>query len=484
MIIFDEALNKWVDGTVRGAKGRGIYEVQPSNAIEPRLVPMKHVMRPSEGGIGAVLYETARRGSYALLDALLKGGVSPFECDTKGNTALHYAVRRGHAAMCKRLITAGADAEVANMAGTSAWDLALQCGHAAVRRIFSPSVSDRDLSKPPRAAEETLTVSRSRDKGAAPLLLAAWKGDFESANSAIKKNPTLVDERWKSGAVTALMLASRQGYLNIVQALLKASASMDVRSRRGSSALSMAAEEGHTDVIFALLAAGAEVDVADEDGYTALGIACENGHADAATALLKAKSDPNLPRKNGWTSLITASYNGYSAVVKVLMEGGAQANLAKENGYNAVIAAAYNGFDEVVTTLVDCKAEPDRPMKNGWNALMVAAAQGHAATVAVLCELGANVDYARPANGFSVLMASVTLAPDDSCASVELELPRALGSLRRLKFSAALGTDAGGVALDAADIDARAEAGLEDGARALEQVLFEAALLGSPTLEP
>ena len=82
----------------------------------------------------------------------------------------------------------------------------------------------------------------------------------------------------------------------------------------------------------------------------------------------------------------------------------------------------------------------------------------------------------------------MTLAPDDSCASVELELPRALGSLRRLKFSAALGTDmgtdAGGVALDAADIDARAEAGLEDGARALEQVLFEAALLGSPTLEP
>ena len=118
---------------------------------------MKHVMRPSEGGIGAVLYETARRGSYALLDALLRGGVSPFECDPKGNTALHYAVRRGHVAMCKRLVAAGADAEVANMAGASSWDLALQCGHAAVRRIFSPSASDRDLSKPPPAKvpEET-----------------------------------------------------------------------------------------------------------------------------------------------------------------------------------------------------------------------------------------------------------------------------------------------------------------------------------------
>ena len=57
-------------------------------------------------------------------------------------------------------------------------------------------------------------------------------------------------------------------------------------------------------------------------------------------------------------------------------------------------------------------------------------------------------------------------------------------SLHTAALGTDMGTDAGGVALDAADIDARAEAGLEDGARALEQVLFEAALLGSPTLEP
>ena len=34
-----------------------------------------------------------------MLDALLKGGVSPFECDPKGNTALHFAVRRGQTAV-------------------------------------------------------------------------------------------------------------------------------------------------------------------------------------------------------------------------------------------------------------------------------------------------------------------------------------------------------------------------------------------------
>ena len=231
---------------------------------------------------------------------MIKGGVSPFECDLRGNTALHYAVRRGHAAMCKRLINAGADAEVQNQIGHSAWDLALQYGHAAVRRIFSPSAADRDLSRP---------VSDAGKAGATPLLVAAWKGDLAAIQTALKgggaaqieevglvnctrplmctatayplraplqdgnhmvSRSLLVAQAWKAGGTTPLMLAARKGDAAIVECLLQAGASCSARSRRGTCPLSMAAEEGNTDAVRVMLVAGAEVDVTDDDGFTAL----------------------------------------------------------------------------------------------------------------------------------------------------------------------------------------------------------------------
>lgn len=412
IIVWSIDQHRWEEGVVKTARGRGMYEVQ-TRGIETIEVPMKFVMRQSEGGLGAMLYETARRGSLPLLDALLRGGLSPFECDMKGNTALHFAVRRGHAAMCKLLVAAGADAEVPNQLGTSAWDLALQCGHAGVRRIFSPSAADRDLQKP-------ITEGKA---GATPLLIASQTGDLAAVTELLGSSDTRarIDEVWRSGGTTALMLASRSGEVEIVKRLLKASASAEQRSRRGASALSMAAEEGHTNVVTLLLAAGAEVDQEDDDGYTALGVACENGHTDSVRELLMAKSDPNLHRKNGWTCLITAAYNGYVPVVRALADGGADPNLAKDNGYNAAIAAAYNGFDDVVSALLDAKADANIPMKNGWSALMVASAQGHPSTVATLCEAGALIDYCRPVNGFNALMAAAATSNDSTCANVLLQ---------------------------------------------------------------
>jgi ankyrin repeat protein len=410
VLVWSEEEKAWEKGSVRGARGRGMYEVQPNSGLGLAVVPTKHIMHPTDGGLGAVLYESARKGSYLLVDCLLNGGVSPFECDSKGNTALHIAVRRGHAPMCKRLVMAGADPEVPNMFGTSAWDLALQCGQASVRRVFSPSAADRDL-------EKRADVSR----GATALMAAAAAGDVSGVATALDKHPTAVDETSKSGGTTALMLASRRGDLGIVTSLLRASASVAGRSRRGATALSMAAEEGHAKTVAALLAAGAETDVTDDDGFTALGVACENGHAECARALLLAGSDPNLPRKNGWTSLITASYNGNVSVVRVLIENDADPSAAKKNGFNAMIAAAYNGFDDVLTCLLDAKASADTCMTNGWSALMIAAAQSHASTVGTLCEAGAAVDYGRPLNGFSALMAAASTPFDATCANILLQ---------------------------------------------------------------
>lgn len=410
VLIWDESGQCWLEGTVCGARGRGTYEVHASGESDTVVVPMKHVLRPSDGGVGALLHESGRRGSLHLLESLLKGGISPFECDADGNTALHHAVQRGHVAMCRRLLAAGLDADVPNRMGVSPWDIALQTQHAVLRRIFSPSLADKDLIK--------LVDSK---RGGSSLLLAAQAGDYDAVTQALTDKGCHVDEVWKSGGTTALMLSSRRGDEHIVDALLRASASVEARSRRGSSALSMAAEEGRIGIVQLLLAAGAAVDEPDDDGFTALALACENGHASSARALLSARSDPNLARKNGWTCLITTAYNGYVKVAHELTAFHADTNLSKNNGYNPLIAATYNGFHEMVASLLDAHANADHAMSNGWNSVMVAAAQGHASTLARLCEAGADVDHARPFNGFSPLMASASSIHSATCTNILLQ---------------------------------------------------------------
>ncbi|KOO30698.1 ankyrin repeat [Chrysochromulina tobinii] len=417
VLVWSDAHYRWETGVVRAARGKGLYEVS-STPIEAAILPAKHVLRIAEGGAGALLYEAARSGTPQMVDALINGGVSVFECDAQANTPLHYAVRRGDATICQRLLAANADAEVRNTFGVTPWDLSLQCGHAAVRRAFSPSAADRDLAKPVEGK-------------ASMLLRAAAHGSTEEVKRALEaisgdevigaNGRPRVDAAWSAGQTTAVMLASRRGHVEIVAALLRAGADVGLKSRSMSCALSMAAEEGYTDVVDILIEAGAELDLPDDDGFTPLGTACENGHERAARALIEASSDPNYARRNGWTHLITAAYNGYPNVVRTLTQGGANPNLAKENGYNAVIAAAYNGFDEMVATLLSLGAEADAAMSNGWNAMMVACAQGHAKVVARLCEAHAQVDYARQSNGFSALMAAASSAHGATCANILLQ---------------------------------------------------------------
>ena len=85
VLVWSDERHRWENGTVRAARGRGLYEVKTA-AVEAAICPAKHVLRIAEGGAGALLYEAARRGSPRLVDALIKGGVSVFEADTHANT--------------------------------------------------------------------------------------------------------------------------------------------------------------------------------------------------------------------------------------------------------------------------------------------------------------------------------------------------------------------------------------------------------------
>ena len=66
----------------------------------------------------------------------------------------------------------------------------------------------------------------------------------------------------------------------------------------------MASQQGHLDVVQALLAKGADVNAKDNDGATALMLASQNGHLDVVQALLAKGADVNAKANDGVTALI------------------------------------------------------------------------------------------------------------------------------------------------------------------------------------
>jgi uncharacterized protein len=90
----------------------------------------------------------------------------------------------------------------------------------------------------------------------------------------------------------ALISASENGHIEVVQTLLAANIDVNVKGFYGHTALSEAVREGHLEVVKALLAKGADVDAKNDFDETALTIALKQGHREIVQLL---RSPPSLP---------------------------------------------------------------------------------------------------------------------------------------------------------------------------------------------
>ncbi len=106
----------------------------------------------------------------------------------------------------------------------------------------------------------------------------------------------------------------------------------------------MASQNGHLEVVQALLAKGAEVNARVNDGSTALGVASQNGHLEVVRALLAEGADVNV---KGGITLYAVSPDLKEAQA---MQGQAWAE-ADESGATPLSMAKANGHDDVVELL-------------------------------------------------------------------------------------------------------------------------------------
>ena len=118
------------------------------------------------------------------------------------------------------------------------------------------------------------------------LMSSANHGDAALTSAALAEGAD-VNAR-DLGSNTALIRASGNGFLDVVNILLAHQADTNLTDPEGISALMAAAENGHLEIIKQLLAHGAQVNLAEKRGSTALCWSVGRADLDAVRTLLAA----------------------------------------------------------------------------------------------------------------------------------------------------------------------------------------------------
>lgn len=271
--------------------------------------------------------------------------------------------------------------------------------------------------------------------GGAPLYDLATKGDAVGVSNLLARGNVHPDTPgtlkgvpralgWLLKTETPLLQASRKGYARVVDALLKAGASVEGGSTLGPfstvmafTPLHAASIHGRTRVVNLLLKANASIEAMGTTGpfgmvmaRTPLYEAARKGRSSVVDILLEAGAAVDTGRTTGpyglfmaTTPLHVAAQNGRIAVVDILLKAGASVDAAGTVGPLGTIAsssplhrASYGGHAKVVDLLL----KAGHPVNEGTTSgpfggfgkrtpLHAASDAGHSVVVNMLLQAGA-----------------------------------------------------------------------------------------------
>jgi ankyrin repeat protein/ABC-type amino acid transport substrate-binding protein len=184
---------------------------------------------------------------------------------------------------------------------------------------------------------------------------------------------------------SALIAASANGHLEMVQLLLENGPGIEIRDSEGNTALAYAVSKGHTAIVDALLKAGASVRTPDEPGRSPLHEAVE---PDSAELLIAAGAGLDARDKSSSTPLISALERKKPEVAKVLLRHKADVRLADRHGTTALHAAA-RFSTELSSLLLEAGAPFDASDSRGRTPLSLALEARNLELVELLLAKGA-----------------------------------------------------------------------------------------------
>lgn len=225
------------------------------------------------------------------------------------------------------------------------------------------------------AAPRGLKAEEAKIAGSTPLIGATKYNNPEAVKLllAYKANP---NHQNQSG-ISALMLASEQGFFECVRNLVEGGANVEL-APTGKTALNMnlsgqtplfcAAKEGHKNIVKYLLEKNANPNATNHYGVSVLWIPCQRGLIDIVKLLLRyhanteiAPEGPEAEERSisKWTPLYAAIKSRQYAVVKLLLEFKANPNAVTSLGSTPFLLASEIGDLDVIKCFVEHGANLD-----------------------------------------------------------------------------------------------------------------------------
>ena len=349
----------------------------------------------------AQIATAAENGDREAVRALLKKGLDVNAAQGDGTTALHWAAMKGDAEMARMLVVAGANVRATTRIGAyTPLYLAAKGGYSDVFAVLLAGGADAkaatsngttplmiaaaagDTKSINSLIENGADINATETKGETPLMFAAGFNRIDAvklllAKGADHKKTTKVTDLFALTAPEEESMARQAGRPASNRPVDVAGATRAYRynelisSQGGLTALLFAARQGYTDVVMALLDAGADINQPNAgDKTTPLVMSIINGHFDLAMKLIDRGANVNAAAFNGVAPLFAVlnlqwapkslypspkayqqQKTTYLELMQALLDKGADPNarVSRKVWYQAY-NSDYAGFDEAGAT--------------------------------------------------------------------------------------------------------------------------------------
>ncbi|MEJ0008656.1 MAG: ankyrin repeat domain-containing protein [Steroidobacteraceae bacterium] len=392
------------------------------------------------------LHWAAYHDDLPLIRQLLKAGAKANVTNDYGSTPLAEAAERADPEALQMLLDAGADVESPNADGQTALMTVARTDIVAAAKVLLAHGANVNASEKWRGQTALMWASAQSRPAMVQFLIA--HGANVNARATLIEWPRRVTAEPRPqnrplGALTALLLAAREGCAACAAELLKGHADIELGDPEGITPLVMSILNAQFDTAAVLIRAGANVNTWDIWGraplYSAVdynttprGGRPDRPSADQTTALevidmlLRRGANPDMQLKLfppyrslgqdrggdgmltvGTTALLRAAKAGDGAAIQLLLAHGAKADLANSLGITPLMAAAGIGSTTVDTRarfrneqkcisaaklLLAAGVDVNATNNNGQTALHGAAQSGWNGFVQLLADHGAALD--------------------------------------------------------------------------------------------
>lgn len=368
-----------------------------------------------EGSLGGTwLHDLAFRGEPEAIALVIQAGGDPTATDRLGQTPAHKAARWGRRQAVDVFLANDVPLDVKDYSGRTLLHSAVAAhgadGLALVEHLLElglqASARDVDGYTPLHLAGSAdiarLLIDRGADVNAKARLEKQQREMLERQNKAFEEVEKRTGKRFgvdlgpfDRPLVTPLIMAARNGRLDVVRVLLEHGADVNAADHSGKTALAYASFHGKKELIELLLAHGAKPAVDGESTGDALHSAAMAGKVETIELLLAKGHDVDTRDKNGDTPLHRAAGWGQLEAVKALLAGEAKLDVPNNAGRTPLYSAAglhFKDNTEVVGLLLARGADPNARDRYGNTPLWAAAQAGKADLARMLIEAGADVN--------------------------------------------------------------------------------------------